>query len=96
MNRGDTSDKVGPARKNKDTPPMTSTWVSTPYADPRFIVQIVKAITKGMTSTIPHTVLTTPTPLATLGIYATTDNVVLLVRLVKSMREMGYKPYMGE
>jgi len=24
------------------------------------------------------------------------DNVMLLVRLVKSMREMGYEPYMGE
>jgi len=27
---------------------------------------------------------------------AGSDNVVLLVRLVKSMREMGCEPYMGE
>jgi len=95
MNKGDTSDKVRPARKNKDTPLMTSTWVSTLYVDPRFLVQIVKAIIKGMTNTTPHIVSTTPTPLVTLEIYATTY-VVLLVWLVKSMREMGYKPYMGE
>jgi hypothetical protein len=37
-----------------------------------------------------------PTPLATPRVSATTDNMVLLVRLVKSMREMDCKPYMGE
>jgi hypothetical protein len=36
------------------------------------------------------------TLLATLRVFTTIDNVVLLVRLFKSMRKMSYEPYIGE
>ena len=58
---------------------MTQAGVSIPYIDPKFLVQIVKAVTKGMTNNTTHanpTVLTTPTALK---ITTTIDNVVLLV-----------------
>jgi len=67
--------------------------MSTPYIDPRFLV---KGVIEGMGSTTAHAVPIAPTPLATPRVSATTDNMVLLVRLVKSMREMDCKPYMGE
>lgn len=67
-----------------------------PYADPVFLVQIVKVVIEGMASTTTHATPTVPTTLANLEISTITDNVALLVQLVKSMREIGYKPYMGE
>jgi len=51
---------------------------------------------EGMVITKTHAALTAPALQTTLEVSATTDNTVLLVRLVKSMREMGCEPYMGE
>lgn len=50
---------------------------------------------EGIANTTTQAVPTTPAPQATLGVFATTSNVVV-VRLVKSMREMGCELYMGE
>jgi hypothetical protein len=47
----------------------------------------------GSTTQAPPT---TQIPWTTLGIVATPNNMVLLVRLVKSMGEMGCELYMGE
>jgi hypothetical protein len=67
--------------------------MSTPYVDPGFLV---KKVIEGMGSTTAHAVPIAPTILATPRVSATTDNMVLLVRLVKSMREIDCKPCMGE
>ena len=64
--------------------------------DAGLLVQIVKAIMEGMASSPTQTTPTTQIPHAAPMTSMTTDNVVPLVRLVKSMREMGYEPYMGE
>jgi len=51
---------------------------------------------ESMTSSTTQAVPAIQVPHATPRIFTTIDNVVLLVWLVKSMREMGCKPYMGE
>jgi len=66
------------------------------YIDARLLVQIVKAVMKGMVGSATQTTPTTHIPQAAPVTSTTTDNVVPLVRLVKSMREMGCEPYMGE
>uniref|UniRef100_A0A6N2LEE9 Reverse transcriptase domain-containing protein n=1 Tax=Salix viminalis TaxID=40686 RepID=A0A6N2LEE9_SALVM len=53
--------------------------------DPGLLAQIVKAVMEGMAES-------TSSPMPS----TTTDNVVPLVRLVKSMREMGCEPFLGE
>jgi hypothetical protein len=58
-------------------------------------VQIVKAIIKGMTSTTPHTVSSTPTPLATPGICATTDNVCSWYDWLKVGEKWATNPIWG-
>jgi hypothetical protein len=47
--------------------------------NPIFLVQIVKAIIKGMTNTTTHVTPTVSTPVAASRISTTTNNVVLLV-----------------
>ena len=51
---------------------------------------------EGMAGSVTQTTPTTQIPQAAPMTSMTTDNVVPLVRLVKSMREMGCEPYMGE
>jgi hypothetical protein len=63
------------------------------YVDARLLVQIVKALMESMVGSTTQTTPTTQIPQAAPVIGTTTDNVV---RLVKSMREMGCEPYMGE
>jgi hypothetical protein len=70
--------------------------VPPPYNDPRLLVQIVKVVMECMAGFTAQRTPITQVTRSTLGIVATTDNVVLLVRLVKSMREMGCQPYIGE
>jgi hypothetical protein len=77
-------------------PSTVPTGVPSSYNDLGLLVQIVKAVMEGMADSMTQATLTTQIPRITPGIVATTNNVVLLVWLVKSMREMGYKPYMGE
>jgi hypothetical protein len=50
----------------------------------------------GMTDSATQTTLIIQIPQATPVPDMTMDSMVLLVRLVKSMREMGCEPYMGE
>ena len=51
---------------------------------------------EGMAGSATQTTSTTQIPQAVPMTSITTDNVVPLVRLVKSMREMGCEPYTGE
>jgi hypothetical protein len=51
---------------------------------------------EGMAGSATQKTPTTQMPQAAPMTSTTTDNVVLLVRLVKSMREMGCEPYMRE
>jgi len=53
-------------------------------------------VIEGMVNSTTQAVPTTSAPQATLGVFATTSNVVQLVRPVKSMREMGCELYIGE
>jgi hypothetical protein len=67
-----------------------------PYVDPEILVQNVKEGMEGLASSTTQTIPATQVPQATPGIIVTTDSMVLLVRLVKSMRELGCKPYIKE
>ena len=51
---------------------------------------------EGMVSSAVQIIFITQILSAVFTISMIMDNVVLLVRLVKSMREMGCEPYMGE
>ena len=77
--------------------PLTiPTGVPSPYTDLGLLVQIVKAVMEDMVDSTTQATPATQIPWTTPGIVATTDNVVLLIWFVKSMREMGYKPYIGK
>jgi len=66
------------------------------YVDAGLLIQIVKAVMEGMVGSATQTTPTIQMPQTAPMTSTTMDNVVLLVRLVKSMREMGCEPYMGE
>jgi hypothetical protein len=51
---------------------------------------------EGMAGLVTQTTPATQIPQVALVNGTTMDSVMLLVRLVKSMREMGCEPYMGE
>jgi hypothetical protein len=51
---------------------------------------------EGMTSSTTQTVPATPIPQVAPRSVVTMSSVVLLVRLVKGMREKGCEPYLGE
>ncbi|KAB5534157.1 hypothetical protein DKX38_017243 [Salix brachista] len=65
------------------------------YVDAGLLVQIVKAVMEGMEGSATRTTPTTQMPQVTPMTNMTMDNVVPLVRLVKSLREMGCEPYIG-
>jgi len=79
-------------------PQTTPTGPSVSYVDSMLLAQIVKAIMEGMANAATPIPAPPPTPIIpTISEVATTTNdVVHLVRLVKSMREMGCEPYSGE
>ena len=84
-------------RERSEAQPSTvPTGVPPQYVDAGLLVQIVKAVMEGMASSAAQTTPTTQIPPAAPTTSMTMDNVVPLVRLVKSMREMGCEPYMGE
>ena len=63
-----------------------STIVPSPYADPGFLAQIVRAVIESMSYvSAPAAPMPQTTPVA----ITSTDSVVALVWTVKSMREMG-------
>ena len=75
---------------------LTLATVPTLHADPLFIAQIVRAVIVAMPGgsapTIPIAPTVQATPMATIK----ADSVVTLVRIVKSMRELGCEPFLGE
>jgi len=79
-------------------PDMTPAPIAVPtlHADPLFIAQIVKAVIEAIPGasapTIPIASAVQTTPAAT----KKADNMVTLVRIVKSMRELGCGPFLGE
>jgi hypothetical protein len=77
-------------------PSTIPTGVPPQYVDAGLLVQIVKAVMEGMAGSATQSTPTTQIPQAAHMTNMATDNVVPLVRLVKSMREMGCEPYMGE
>ncbi|KAL9400951.1 hypothetical protein Peur_004800 [Populus x canadensis] len=84
-------------RERPEAQPSTvPTGVPPQYVDAGLLVQIVKAVMEGMANSVAQTTPTTQNPPAAPTTSMTMDNVVPLVRLVKSMREMGCEPYMGE
>jgi hypothetical protein len=89
-------DKVGTARNNRNTPSDDSSWNTYTLCKPRTSSIYSQGSDGRYVSTKTHAALTAPALQITLEVSATTDNTVLLVRLVKSMREMGCEPYMGE
>ena len=76
----------------------TPTGPSVSYVDPMLLAQLVKAVMEGMAN------VATPMPAPPLApiiptileAATATNEVVQLVCLVKSMREMGCEPYLGE
>jgi len=65
--------------------------VPTLHVNPLFIAQIVRA---GIEAMLGASALTIPIALAVQA--AKADNVVTLVQIVKSMRELGCEPFLGE
>jgi len=95
------TEKVPPTRaeqqeRTKAHPLTIPTGVPSPYTDLGLLVQIVKAVMEGMVGSTTQATPVTQIPWTTPGIVATTDNVVLLIWLVKSMSEMGYESYIGK
>jgi hypothetical protein len=65
-------------------PHVAPTRAHTLFTNPTFLAQLVKAIFDTINST--SALITLVAPVVTVP----TDNVVTLVRIVKSIREMGY------
>jgi len=66
------------------------------YVEPTLIAPLVKAVIKNIhdasTSTPTTAIAMPPAPVITIPI----DNMVALVRIVKCMREKGYKPLLAD
>jgi hypothetical protein len=95
----DSASHIPAAPHPREVPPLTTAVPVTtpaPYSDPVFIAQIVRAIIK----TMPQLPVPTPpvAPATQIPQVAPTpvDNVVTLVRVVKSMRELGCDSFSGE
>jgi len=65
-------------------PPIALVGAPAPYVDPTLLAKLVRATIKGITS-VSAPIATTPT-----------DNVVVLVWIIKSLREMGCEPFLRE
>jgi hypothetical protein len=87
---------MGQQEKAEAHPLTVPTRVPPSCVDPGLLAQIVKAVMEGMTSSTTQEVPATQILQVASGSVVTTGSVVLLVRLVKSMREMGCELYLGE
>jgi len=87
-----------PQERAEEPPQTTPAGPFVLYVDPMLLAQLVKAVMEGMTNTATLMPAPPPAPIIlTISRAATTtNNVVHLVRLVKSMREMNCEPYSGE
>lgn len=72
-------------------PPMAPIRAFSSFTDPTFLAQLVKAVVDAMNSASTPT---TPAMLINLVVMKPTDNVVILVRIMKSMREMRCEPFL--
>ena len=76
--------------------PVALMRASTPYADPIFFARIVKAVMENignaLASILPVALVMPPT----LVVMKPIDHVVALIWILKSMREMGYEPFLRD
>jgi hypothetical protein len=96
---GDVRQTMSAPREQVEVPPQTTpAGPSVFYVDPMLVAQIVKAIMEGMANAATPMPAPPPTPIIpTVSETATaTNDVVHLIRWVKSMRKMGCEPYSGE
>jgi hypothetical protein len=96
---GDVRPTVSAPQERAEEPPQTTpAGPSVLYVDPMLLAQLVKAVMEGMTNTATPMPALPPAPIlpTVSGAATTTNNMVHLVRLVKSMREMSCEPYSGE
>ena len=66
------------------------------HADPALIAQIVRAVIEAMPGASTPTAPVTPAVQTIPVVAAPVDSVVTLVQTVKSMRELGCEPFLGE
>jgi len=87
-----------PRERVEEAPQTTPAGPSVSYVDPMLLAQLVKAVMEGMANVATSMPAPPPVPIIpTISEAATaTNDVVQLVCLVKSMREMGCEPYSGE
>jgi hypothetical protein len=85
---------VPPVIAPASTPALAA--VPTPHVDPLFIAQIVRAVIEAMPGALAPTIPISPVVQAAPTAMTKADNVVILVRIVKSMRELGCEPFLGE
>ena len=74
-------------------PPAPPVAAPAPYTDPVFLAQVVRAVIESMSGT---TVPVAPAPPPALITLVSSDNITLLVRTVKNMRELGCEAFLGE
>jgi len=72
------------------------TAVPTLHVDPLFIAHIVRAVIEAMPGASTLTIPIAPAVQAASAATTKADNVVTLVRIVKSIRELGCEPFLGE
>ena len=70
--------------------------VPTLHVDPSFIAQIVRAVIEAMPGASAPTIPIAPAVQTAPAAMTKADNVVTLVRIVKSMRELRCEPFLGE
>jgi len=74
-------------------PPAPPMATSIPFIDPAFLAQVVRAVIESMSGTIAPVAPAPPTaPVTPVSL----DNIVVLVRTVKNMRELGCEAFLGE
>jgi hypothetical protein len=86
-------------QRQEVVPPATTpapATVPTLHVDPLFIAQIVKAVIEAMPGASAPTIPVAPAVQTAPAATKKADNVVTLVRIVKSMRELGCEPFLGE
>jgi hypothetical protein len=75
-------------------PPAAPVAAPAPYTYPVFLAQVVRAVIESMSgTTVP--VAPAPPPAAPITLVSS-DNITLLVRTVKNMRELGCEAFLGE
>lgn len=87
---------VGQQKRLEAQPMIVPMGMPPQYVDPYLLVQIVKAVMEGMDGFTKKATPTTHIPQVAPRSVMTTNNMVLLVWVVKSTREMGCELYLGE